>query len=419
MSFISLENIREFSLDNGAKCILYKDARNPIVNIHIGYDVGSKNDPSKKKGLAHLFEHLMFQGSENIKKNEHFSFIQNNGGVCNAYTSFDNTIYFESLPAHKLGLALWLESDRMLSLDLSEENLLNQKKVVIEEKHSNYDNVPYGTAMRNIFNTVFENSVYESPVIGNEDNIESVTVDDAVGFHSKFYSPQNSVIVISGSIDLLDTENSVKEYFDRIENKGEPFFTGTEFRKLNENNKSVIYDNISLPALYLCFQIPQLGSDSEFTLEFFSDIIINNKNSRLYKKLVYEKKILQSISALKYNLKYSGVFIIAAYANPGINLDSIQDEILNEIKNIYAKGITDDEYNKVKNAIEFENLQNYYNLHTMSANLVHGWLFFNDYFRFFSNYEKYMKICKDEIMRDIYEYFLTKNYFALHYLPNR
>ena len=175
---------REFELKNGLHCILHKDNKLPVVNFTLGYKVGSKDELPGKKGIAHLFEHLMFQGSKNVGKNEHFGHLMKSGGTCNAFTMQDATIYYDNIPSNNIETALWLESDRMLSLNLNEENLLNQKKVVIEEKKQIIDNSPYGTMFNNVFKYVFKGSGYESPIIGNEKDINSFSVKEAINTQS-------------------------------------------------------------------------------------------------------------------------------------------------------------------------------------------------------------------------------------------
>ncbi|MEO8666772.1 MAG: pitrilysin family protein, partial [Ignavibacteria bacterium] len=212
-------DFREFDLPNGLHCILYKDNKNPIVNVTVGYKVGSKDEDENKKGIAHLFEHMMFQGSDNIQKNEHFKYVMKSGGICNAFTMQDVTVYYDLMPSNNLEMSLWLESERMNSLNISEDNLLNQKNVVIEEKKQVHDNAPYGTTFKNVFANVFRGSGYESAIIGEIEDIQSFSVKEATDFHNSYYSPENSVLIVAGDIDYDTAEKLIRKYFADIKVK--------------------------------------------------------------------------------------------------------------------------------------------------------------------------------------------------------
>lgn len=410
-------DFKEFDLSNGLHCILYKDNNNPIVNVMLGYNVGSKDEDTNKKGIAHLFEHMMFQGSENVKKSQHFEYVMNSGGVCNAFTMQDATVYFESMPSGNLEMALWLESERMNSLDISEENLANQKSVVIEEKKQRYDNVPYGSMNHNIFRNVFKGSKYESPVIGEIEDINSFTVKEAKDFHYKYYSPKNSVLVIAGDIDNTKTEDLINKYFGGIKKDSEIIRNENKIIDINKDIDITIHDNVQLPILNLCYEFPEAGSKEEYTFEYFTEIFANNKSSRLYKKLVYDKKILKSIKALKFALKDGGIFILRAMLNPGIKPESIKNEILNEIKEFTLNGITKDEFEKTKNQLEFENTSKYSKLMNISVETVFNYFYFNDISRINTEINKYLSLSKQSIIDSVIEYIIGKNKLTISYLP--
>jgi predicted Zn-dependent peptidase len=386
----------------------------------IGYKVGSKDDPDNKKGIAHLFEHLMFQGSENIKKNEHFMSIQSAGGSCNAGTLQDFTFYFNSLPSNHLETAIWLESDRMISLDLSEENLSNQKDVVLGEKYSRVDNAPYGTAFNNIFKEVFKGSNYEWGIIGNEDDIKSFTTNEAKLFHKKYYSPENSVLLISGDINYKVAENYISKYFGGIIKKNIIHRSESVFQTIENDKRFVYYDNISLPAIYICYLIPKAGSDEEFTLEYFSSIIANNESSRLYKKLVYEKRLVKSISAIKYQLEDAGVFIFNALAFPETKLEEIENEIYNEICHfVSSTGLDKREFEKVRNEIEFENTVKYLSNQSVNIEVLFNWMYFHDKDFINRRLEKYLKVRTEDVIDSVIKHFINKKKVVITYLPKK
>lgn len=407
----------EFKLENDLHCILHKDSSKPIVNVLVGYKVGSKDETEGKKGVAHLFEHMMFQGSKNIRKGDHFEFVQRTGGYCNAFTTQDMTVYYENLPSNHLATGLWLESDRMNAIDLSEENLLNQKNVVIQEKLQNYDNAPYGTAMMNIQKILFKGSPYEVATIGNEEDIKSFQKSEAEEFHYKYYSPGNSSLIISGDINYPETLELINHYFGDIHKNNNIERNYVEPDIFTEDRRLKIYDNVKLPVLYFCYPIPSVGSIEEYTLEYFANIIANNKSSRLYRRLVYEKKLLKSISAIKYQFQKAGVFILTAVTYPDTKPEDIEKEISNEINDFIRNGIKDEEFQKIKNKLYFAFNLKMTTLHNINRDLFSSWFFYNDTSRVNDNIERYLSISKDDIINSIKKYLFFVPKLLLTYLP--
>ncbi|HMS65489.1 MAG TPA: pitrilysin family protein [Ignavibacteria bacterium] len=410
-------DFHEFDLPNKLHCILYKDNSLPVINLSVGYNVGSKDEDLKKKGIAHLFEHLMFQGSGNVKKNEHFEFILKSGGTNNAFTMQDATLYYNTVPSNKLELALWLESDRMNSLDLTEENLANQKNVVIEEKKQRYENSPYGNLFNDIMKNTFPDSNYESSIIGEAEDINSVTVSEAVEFHNKYYTPENSILMISGDIDLSNAEENIKKYFSDIKKENNIVRKENIIKDLEDDVNEVLYDFIQLPLYSKSYIIPKAGSPSELSLEFFTEIIANNKSSRLFKKLVYEKKILQSVKANMIMLKDAGVLFFKALYNQKINHEDIRKEIDEEINEFVIKGISDEEFETVRNQIEFRFTSFYSKLINISIDSTLNHLIFKNAARINDQLSQYLSVSKEEIINSVNEFLINKKSVSLTYLP--
>ncbi|MDQ3020603.1 MAG: insulinase family protein [Bacteroidota bacterium] len=416
--FISKKiEFKEFDLPNGLHCALYKDNTNPIVNVTLGYKVGSRDEEKNKKGIAHLFEHMMFQGSENIKKNQHFEYVMKSGGTCNAFTMQDATVYYEVMPSNNLEMALWLESERMNSLDISEENLSNQKSVVLEEKKQRYDNTPYGMMFHNIFKNVFKGSDYESSVIGETDDINSFNVKEAIDFHYNYYSPKNTVLVVAGDIDYIETKELIFKYFSGIKKEINIRRNENIIKAIEKDIDLTVYDNVQLPLLNLCYQIPKAGSKEDYNFEYFAEIIANNKSSRLYRKLVYEKRLIKSIRAMKYTLEDAGVIVFKAMINPGTNIEFIKNEILNEFKEFAANGITDPEFKKIQNQLEFDNTQKYLKLMNICFETVFNYIYYKDISRINSEIDNYLSVCKQDVINSVEKYILGKNKLSVTYLP--
>lgn len=417
LDFSSKVEFNQFELNNGLHCVMYRDDRNPIVNISLGYNAGSKDEDKGKKGIAHLFEHLMFQGSKNVKKNEHFLNVQKAGGQCNAFTMQDLTAYYDILPSHHLETGLWLESDRMNSLDLTPDNLENQKNVVIEEKMQRYDNAPYGTALHNIFKYMLAGSYYETPVIGFYDDIRSFTLDEAIQFHSTYYSPANAVIAVSGDIDYGETERLIKKYFAGIKNGGAIKRKDPGVKPFKEHVSHTVHDNIHLPAFYICYRIPPVGSKEEFSLDYFASILANDKSSRLYKKLVYEKKLAKSVHVNKYQLKDAGLFIIKVEVIAGKDQNEAKQIVLDEIAGIAKNGVTQYEFDKVRNQIEFYNIVKNLTLQKISLETLFNWILFRDVENINKKIYKYLSLDRDDIHESVNEHFADNRNLVLTYLP--
>jgi zinc protease len=407
----------EFNLENDLHCILHRDTSKPIVNVMVGYKAGSRDEPAGKKGVAHLFEHLMFQGSKNIKKNDHFDYVQRAGGSCNAFTSLDMTVYYENLPSNHLETGLWLESDRMDSLDLSEENLLNQKNVVIQEKLQNYDNAPYGTAYINMLKILFKGSSYEDATIGNEENIRSFLKKEAEDFHYNYYAPANASLLISGDIEYSDAHGLIEKYFGAI-NKNKNL--KRNFREADlfiEDKRLKIYDNVKLPVLYFCFPIPGADSRENYTMEYFANIIANNRSSRFYRNLVYEKKIVKSVNATKYQLQHAGVFILSVVAYPDSDLGNIETEITNGINDFVRDGIKDEEFLKIKNKLEYAFNSKMSTLLNINSDLFNNWFFFNNANRVNDNLSRYLSVTEEDVVNSVKKYLFYVPKLLLTYLP--
>ncbi len=407
----------EMDLPNKLHCILHRDTRIPMINLMIGYNVGSRDEIKNKRGIAHLFEHLMFQGSEHVKKNEHFSQLMKLGGTCNAFTMQDSTVYYDIAPSNNLETVLWLESDRMNSLDLTEENLTNQKKVVIEEKKQRFENAPYGSLMNKLFENVFKNSAYEYPVIGFEKDINSFTVKEALEFHRNYYSPENSVLILTGDFSLKHAQDLISKYFSGIIKSNKIHREENIIKKIKADRHVEVYDNIQLPMLCIAYQLPKAGSPEEYSMEYFTEIIANNKSSRLYKKLVYEEKLVRSVRAEKLMLRDGGILFFSAQINPGVDVRMIEDIIHDSINDIVTNGCSDEEFETIKNQLEFGNTAKYLRLLNVSVNTVFKYLYFKDISGVNNEIKKYLSVTKEEMLNSAREYLLNSKRITLTYLP--
>ncbi len=411
----------KYKLSNGMEVILHKNDILPLVSVNIWYKVGSANEKKGKTGLAHLFEHMMFQGSKNVPKEMHFRYIQESGGTLNGSTTSDRTNYFEKVPSNFLELILWLESDRMgfLLPALTQEKLNNQKDVVSNERLERYDNQPYGLAWELLITHLFpEGHPYSWPTIGFMDDIKSYSLDDVSNFFKKYYSPSNASLVIAGSFDTEKVKSLIEKYFGSI--------IGPNSLKPLKNSIPVLHENIllekkedvQLERLHLAWHSDPAYGNDDAALDVLSDIVSGSKNSRLYKNLVFEKEIAQSVSVFQYSGKLTGSFIIIATAKPGIHSEQLKEEIFKELDNIKVNKVTEKELTKSKNGIKSNFIYSLQNLDSIADQLNSYNYFMNEPNYFTEDLKRYENVDAD-IISSCIEKYLTKPYVELKILPSK
>ncbi len=292
---MELLNIKyqKYKLDNGLEVILHQNKNLPAVAVNVWYKVGSAQETKGKTGVAHLFEHMMFQGSENVEKEKHFKYVQESGGTLNGSTSIDRTNYYEKLPSNYLELALWLESDRMgyFLPALNQEKLDNQKDVVFNERLERYDNQPYGLAWELLITNLYDNNhPYSWPTIGFAEDIKNYTLDDVVNFFKKYYSPNNASLVVAGNFDVEKTKSLIEKYFATIESGEELNHLKTVNKKLDEKKVITHEDNVQLERLYLSWQTGKAYGEHDAALDILSDLLTGSKIRVCIKLLFFKKR---------------------------------------------------------------------------------------------------------------------------------
>ena len=371
MADIDLLNIpiEKYNLNNGLEVILFQKRNLPFVSVNIWYKVGSANEIRGKTGLAHLFEHMMFQGSKNVPKEMHFRYIQETGGSLNASTSFDHTNYFEKLPANELELALWLESDRMgFFIDsLDQTKLDNQKSVVLNERLERYDNQPYGLAWEKMLGNLYpENHPYNWPTIGYYKDIESYNLNDVSSFFKRYYAPSNATIVLGGNFEIENARSLLEKYFGDLKNDVRPEQINSETAELNESKNITFEDKVNLERIYLGWPSQNAFNEDDAAFDILSDILTGSKNARLTRKLIYDLQIAQDVNSMQFSGKYGGHFMIVATAKPGKSLDEIKKIVLNEISSVANHGISTQELNRSKNVIRSNFIYSLQNIDTIT-----------------------------------------------------
>lgn len=408
----------EYDLDNGLHVILHQDKSVPLAVTSVMYHVGSKDDSPDRTGFAHFFEHLLFEGTENIDRGQFMKIVESNGGSLNAYTSNDETYYYEFFPSNKLELGLWLESERMLHPVIDEVGVQTQNEVVKEEKRLSYDNRPYGQLLPQITQSLFTKHPYRWLPIGSMDHLDAATLDEFIAYNKKFYVPNNAVLVVAGNFEIDDVKRKISDYFGPIP-RGEdvPRINVTEDPITSEIKKKFYDSNIQLPMGLVSYRIPSFKDRDAYVLDMISSILSGGKSSRLYKKMVDDKKVSVEVQAVNLSFEDYGIYVILSLPVGENTLETLYENIDEEIEKLKSNLISEREYEKLQN--EFENsfistnssmsgiansLASYYLLHD-NVNLINERL------------DIYKSITKEEI-REVANKYLKKDSRAIiDYLP--
>ncbi|MBV8517913.1 MAG: insulinase family protein [Acidobacteria bacterium] len=346
-----------YRLPNGLRVVLNEDHSAPLVAINLWYHVGSKNERPGRTGFAHLFEHMLFSGSEHIGNNEHFRYVQSVGGVLNGTTFFDRTNYFETLPSNYLALGLWLESDRMgfFLPALTQEKLDIQREVVKEERRQRYDNVPYGTAFERLLNLAYDSDYsYHWPTIGSMEDLGAASLDDIRAFFATWYRPDNATLTVVGDFAPDEAKRLIEQYFADIQPGGSfPQFTLTR-KPAGHELRETFPTNIQLPRMYRLYHLPKMGEADWIHADLLTTILASDKASRLDRVLVHEQQIAQDVTTYVLPTESTGMLLLQATAREGVAIEQIEAAVDAEIARVAIDGITEDELTRAKNRAEVE-----------------------------------------------------------------
>jgi zinc protease len=347
--------VARHQLPNGLRVTLSHDNRTPVVAVNLRYAVGSGHEKPGRTGFAHLFEHLMFQGSTNVAKGEHFSLVEASGGKANASTTWDRTNYFERLPSHELELALWLESDRLGNLlpAMTQTKLDNQRDVVKNERRWGVDNQPYGSWEERLQTLLFpEGHPYQHPILGSMEDLDRASLADVSDFFAAHYAPNNAVLTIAGDFDPSAAQALVERYFGPIPaNSAVPHAPSTLLEAtFGAEMRETVLDRVPVPRLYAACRTPAFGSASFTALEVAMDLLGAGRASRLYRALVREQQLGQDVSTFAFpEIGDAAIFVISATARSGIGPEVLEMAMWSEVERLTAQGPTDDELDRVRN----------------------------------------------------------------------
>jgi zinc protease len=401
---------KEYTLPNGLRVILSEDHSVPAVAVDVWYHVGSAYEAEGKSGFAHLFEHMMFQGSENVGKAEHFQLVQRAGGNIYGSTTQDRTNYHETLPANRLNLGLWLEADRMRSLAVNSENFENQRSVVKEERRQRIDNQPYGSAFLTSDTLSYDFVPYRHTVIGRMVDLDNGTAEDAKAFYQRYYTPNNAVLVIVGDIEPNKTMKMVEEYFGKIPRGPEiKPLTGEEPRHEAERRTVVVDKNANVPAVFVTYTIPNSTDKDMPVLELLGKILTDGESSRMYNRLVKEEKAAVVVFGGTDVRRGPGLFRFISAANVGVDIGKCEQLIFDEVEKVKKEGIADKELEKAKAQFKTDFIRSRETV-LGKAEAIHDYLYFDgDLSRINTDIDRYMAVSKEDIIRVANTYFTEAN----------
>ncbi len=410
----------EYDLPNGLHVILHEDHSTPIVAVAVMYHVGSKNEDPERTGFAHFFEHLMFEGSENIGRGDYMKIVQNAGGQLNANTTQDRTYYYEILPSNQLELALWLESERMLHAKVDTTGVETQREVVKEERRQRIDNRPYGSFTQEAFKRAFSVHPYHWSVIGSMDHLNAAQIDEFIDFYKTFYVPNNATLIVAGDIDPDAAKKMINDYFAGIPKSGKAI-PRPEVKPVALNGPVIdtVYDNIQLPALFDSYRIPGRNTDDYYAMSMLTQLLSGGESARLNKVLVDQKQMALAIGAFPYALEDAGLFIIFGIPNAGIPIDSLQMAVDAEIERVKNEAIPDKEFQKLRNQIKAEFVTNNSTMAGIASSLATYNVLLGNTELINTEVERYMQVTPEDIQRVAREYLSPANLVRLYYLPKQ
>lgn len=459
----------EYDLPNGLHVILHEERATPIVAVSVMYHVGSKNEKVGRTGFAHFFEHLLFEGSTNIKRAEYSDLVEKNGGALNANTSQDRTYYYEILPSNQLELGLWLESERLLHAKVENVGIETQREVVKEEKRQRIDNQPYASFMTHMFEMAYKQHPYRWQPIGSMEDLNAAQEEDFVNFYHTFYVPSNAVLSIAGDINIEQTKKWIDKYFGTIPT-GEAINLYRDFENLSDANfltkynvpksafdatnfanpkdpkakelykkyaampvkinrpadafepiqgivKDTVYDNIQLPAVFIGYKFPKETDADYAALDFLNAVLSGSTSSRLNKNIVEKKEQAMGAFSFAFGLEHPGLGIVAAIASKGTTLDSLQMSLDEEIVRIQNELITEEEFQKIRNQFENQIVSANSTVAGIAENLAQMKMYFGNTELINKQMEIYMKITREDLQRVAKKYFTQNNRIILYYLP--
>lgn len=397
--------IRQKTLKNGLKIVAAEDRSRPVVNLQVWYHVGSKDEEEGRTGFAHLFEHIMFRGSKNVGPEEHMRLVRQAGGVVNAYTGFDTTVYWETFPSNYLERMLWLEADRMASLDVSEENFHKERDVVKEERRLRVENPPYGNLLEEVLKNAYVRYPYRHSPIGSAEDLDRATLADVRAFHAKYYVPNNATLILVGDFAAEEAFRLAQKHFGGIARGGRvPRVRVKEPEQKSRREASLQDPKAPLDAVVAAYHLPPAGHPDSYALEIASSILSAGQSSRLYRKLVYEDQSALTAQGEALFLEGPSLFFGYAIANPGKDIREILKSIELIFGEMMAKSVSEEELEKAKNQILASFILERESMQAKADFLGKCAVLLKDPDRYNSEIERYRRVTAADVQRVVKQY---------------
>lgn len=420
VGFASAQSVsfEEYDLSNGLHVILHQDNTAPVVTTSVMYHVGAKDEQPDRTGFAHFFEHLLFEGTKNIENGAWFSIVTENGGSNNANTTDDRTYYYEVFPSNNLELGLWMESERMLHPIIEQDGVDTQNEVVKEEKRLRVDNQPYGKFLENVKKHLFSKHPYRWTTIGEMEHLDSATLDEFLAFNKKFYVPNNAVLVVAGDIDMNKTKELVQNYFGIIPRGKDIERVSIKEDPIQEALKAEAFDsNIQIPAIITAYRTPSFKSRESRVLDMISTYLSDGPSSKLYKRLVDEKKMALQSGAINIAQEDYGMYVIFGLPQGDFKLTDLITEMDDEIATLKEKLISQRDYQKLLNKFENGFVSSNASVEGIANSLARYYMLFGDTNLINSEIDIYRSITREELREVANKYLNTNQRLVLEYLP--
>jgi zinc protease len=410
VAFAQNVKFTEHKLKNGLRVILSEDHATPTFSIAVTYNVASRDERPGRTGFAHLFEHMMFQGSENVGKGEHFIYVENNGGGANGTTSSDRTEYHETLPANQLDLGLFLEADRMKSLVINQSNLDNQRATVQEERRQRYDNQPYGRTFEVLLDTAYDNFAYKHSTIGSMQDLNAATVQDVAAFFKTYYAPNNAVLSMVGDFKTDEALAKIEKYFGSIPAQPAPPVPDvTEPKQTAERRKTLEDPLAKLTRIDIVYKIPPGNTPDWYALAVLGDVLSGGQSSRLYQKMVREKQVVQRVSVGPMENRGPSLFIASMMLMPGKDPAEVEKLLYEEFERVKNEPVKDPEIEKTRIAVRRSDVEQLQGTEGRARALGENAVFYNDPNVINTSSEKINSVTKDQIQKVARTYLTETN----------
>jgi predicted Zn-dependent peptidase len=410
--------VRALTLPNGLQAYLVEDHQAPVVNVQVWYHVGSKNEVPGRTGFAHLFEHLMFDGTTNIGADQFSDYVIRSGGIDNAYTTEDSTVFWETTPSSQLPVVLWLEADRMRNLDITETVFNNEREVVEEERRLRFDNPPYGTVVETLYQHAYTVHPYRHMTIGSMHDLDNAKLEDIRDFYDTYYVPNNATLVIVGDLDPLETEPMIRKYFGLLE-RGARLPTNHLPQEPLQTAKRVVKLalNVALPAFVEGYHMPADGTPDAYPLRLASNILSEGESSRIYRRLVYDKQIALEAESTGNFTEDPNLFFVFAVMNQGHAPAEGEAEVEAELTRLKTQTVSNDELQKAKNQILRDFILSRQTVQTRGEELGYAAVILKDANLVNTELARFLAVTPADIQRVAQKYFVAENMTLVEVYP--